>query len=38
MDELERLQQTKLPFAELLGIRFLTASKERVTAEMQVRD
>jgi uncharacterized protein (TIGR00369 family) len=38
MDELQRLQQTTLPFAELLGIKFLTASKERVTAEMLVRE
>src|SRR6185312_6896442 len=29
---------TPLPFAELLGIRFLSASPERVTAEMTVRD
>ena len=38
MDELQRLQELKLPFSELLGVRFLTASKERVTAEMLVRD
>jgi uncharacterized protein (TIGR00369 family) len=38
MDALERLQQTPLPFATLLGIRFTSASKERVTAELVVRE
>jgi len=38
MDELERLRQFRLPFAETLGIRFLSASRERVTAEMTVRE
>ena len=38
MEDLDRLQQTRLPFAELLGIRFLSASPERVTAELAVRD
>ncbi len=38
MDELERLQQLRLPFAELLGIRYLSAAKDRVTAELMVRD
>ena len=38
MDELERLQEMRLPFADLLGIRYLSASKERVTAELVVRD
>src|SRR5258708_19752344 len=38
MDELERLRQTRLPFAELLDIVYLSASKERVTAELMVRD
>ncbi len=37
MTDLERLRQLPLPFARLLGIEFLTASKERVTAEMRVR-
>jgi 1,4-dihydroxy-2-naphthoyl-CoA hydrolase len=37
MDELERLRQWLLPFADLLGIRYLSASRERVTAEMVVR-
>jgi 1,4-dihydroxy-2-naphthoyl-CoA hydrolase len=38
MDELERLREMRLPFAELLGIAFLSASQERVTAELVVRD
>jgi 1,4-dihydroxy-2-naphthoyl-CoA hydrolase len=38
MDELERLRRTTLPFAELLGIEYLSASKERVTAVLLVRD
>jgi uncharacterized protein (TIGR00369 family) len=38
MDELERLAKTPLPFATLLGIRFTAASRERVTAEMTVRE
>jgi 1,4-dihydroxy-2-naphthoyl-CoA hydrolase len=38
MDELEQLRQWRLPFAETLGIRFLTASRERVSAEMVVRE
>jgi 1,4-dihydroxy-2-naphthoyl-CoA hydrolase len=38
MDELERLQQSRLPFAELLGVRYTSASKERVTAELAVRE
>jgi 1,4-dihydroxy-2-naphthoyl-CoA hydrolase len=37
MTDLERLRQLPLPFARLLGIEFLTASKERVTAEVLVR-
>lgn len=37
MSGLDRLKRLKLPFAELLGIEFLTASKERVTAAMLVR-
>jgi uncharacterized protein (TIGR00369 family) len=31
------LQELKLPFSELLGVRYLTASRDRVTAEMLVR-
>jgi 1,4-dihydroxy-2-naphthoyl-CoA hydrolase len=38
MDELDRLRHLALPFAELLGIRFLSASRDRVTAELAVRD
>lgn len=38
MDALARLQQSPLPFAALLGIRFVNASKEKVTAELTVRD
>ncbi len=38
MDELEQLRQWRLPFAETLGIRFLTASRDRVSAEMTVRE
>jgi uncharacterized protein (TIGR00369 family) len=37
MDALERLRQAPLPFAELLGIVFTSASADRVTAEMAVR-
>jgi 1,4-dihydroxy-2-naphthoyl-CoA hydrolase len=38
MTDLERLQQTVLPFAGLLGIRYLSASKDKVTAELLVRE
>jgi len=38
MTELERLLETPLPFATLLGIRFTSASRERVAAEMVVRE
>ncbi|HWI28071.1 MAG TPA: PaaI family thioesterase [Stellaceae bacterium] len=38
MTDLERLEQVPLPFAALLGLRYLSASKERVTAELTVRD
>ena len=37
MTDLDRLRQIDLPFARLLGIEFLSASPERVTAEMLVR-
>ena len=37
MDLLDRVNETKLPFAELLGIEFVSASPERVVAEMTVR-
>jgi uncharacterized protein (TIGR00369 family) len=38
MDPIEKLTQTELPFAKLLGIKLLSAAPERVTAEMTVRD
>src|SRR5208283_1121550 len=38
MDAIEQLTRDMLPFAKLLGIRFLTATAECVTAEMKVRD
>jgi len=38
MDALERLRQSPLPFAALLGIHFTGATPERVTAELVVRD
>jgi len=37
MDELAKIQSSPLPFSTLLGITFLSASPERVTAEMAVR-
>jgi 1,4-dihydroxy-2-naphthoyl-CoA hydrolase len=36
--DLERLQQVPLPFAKLLGIRFVSATKDKVTADLTVRD
>ena len=38
MDAIEQLTRDMLPFAKLLGIRFLSATAECVTAEMKVRD
>ena len=38
MDMLSTLQQIRLPFAELLGIRLLSATPERVMAELVVRE
>jgi 1,4-dihydroxy-2-naphthoyl-CoA hydrolase len=38
MDAIEQLTRDILPFAKLLGIRFLTATPECVTAEMNVRE
>jgi 1,4-dihydroxy-2-naphthoyl-CoA hydrolase len=38
MDNLELLKQTKLPFAELLGLRLIAAAPDRVAAELIVRD
>jgi uncharacterized protein (TIGR00369 family) len=37
MEPLTVLERNRLPFAELLGIRFLSAAPERVQAEMEVR-
>jgi uncharacterized protein (TIGR00369 family) len=37
VDAIELLKQWKLPFAELLGIRIVSAAPERVVAEMTVR-
>jgi uncharacterized protein (TIGR00369 family) len=38
LDLLDRVNETKLPFAELLGIEFVSASREKVVAEMTVRE
>lgn len=38
MDSLELLKQTKLPFAELIGLRLTAAAPDRVAAELIVRD
>lgn len=38
MDILARLNEEMLPFAELLGIRFVTAELDRVVAEMPIRE
>ena len=38
MDPLARINETKLPFAELLGIEFISASPDKIVAEMTVRD
>jgi 1,4-dihydroxy-2-naphthoyl-CoA hydrolase len=38
MNPLDKLKGLKLPFAELLGIEFTQADKERVVAELIVRD
>ena len=37
MSDLQKLEATRLPFAELLGIKIVSAAPERVTAEMMVR-
>lgn len=37
MDAREKLNRNPLPFAQLLGIEFLAAEQDRVTARMQVR-
>jgi uncharacterized protein (TIGR00369 family) len=38
MDMLSILERYDMPFIRWLGLRFLTATQERVTAEMVVRD
>lgn len=38
MDMLEKVEAVKLPFAELLGIEYTSASAERVTADLVVRE
>ena len=38
MDALASLEQSMLPVAKLLGLTFTSASKDKVTAEMLVRD
>lgn len=38
MDLLERVKETRLPFAELLGIEFLSAATDKIRAEMVVRE
>ncbi|NKB59846.1 MAG: hotdog fold thioesterase [Alphaproteobacteria bacterium] len=38
MDLLTRLNDNQVPFAKLLGIRFVSAELDRVCAEMPVRD
>jgi len=38
MDALDKLNQDALPFAQLLGIRLISAAPDRVLAEMPVRD
>jgi len=38
MDLLARIRQQTLPFAELLGIEFVSASPDKIVAEMIVRE
>jgi 1,4-dihydroxy-2-naphthoyl-CoA hydrolase len=38
MDLLARIKDEMLPFAELLGIEFVSASPEKIVAEMTVRE
>jgi 1,4-dihydroxy-2-naphthoyl-CoA hydrolase len=38
MDSLELLKQTRLPFAELIGVRLIAAASDRVVAELDVRE
>jgi 1,4-dihydroxy-2-naphthoyl-CoA hydrolase len=38
LDLLDRVKETRLPFAELLGIEFVSASPEKIVAKMTVRE
>ncbi len=38
MDHRELLEKTKMPFAKVLGLAFVSAAPERVVAEMTVRE
>jgi 1,4-dihydroxy-2-naphthoyl-CoA hydrolase len=38
MDTLARVKETRLPFAELLGIEVISASPDKIVAEMTVRE
>jgi len=38
MDDLQKIAENSLPFAELLGIKVTEASRDRVIAEMTVRE
>jgi len=38
MEPLQRIKETRLPFAELLGIEFVSASRDKIVAEMIVRE
>ncbi len=38
MSNLSMLEETKPPFAQVLGVKFLSASPERITAEIVVRE
>ena len=38
MDLLTQINEAKLPFAELLGIEFISAAPDKVVAEMTVRE
>ena len=38
MNALARIKETKLPFAELLGIEVVSASPDKIVAEMTVRE
>lgn len=37
MDELERLQKMRLPLSDLIGVRYTSASRDKVTGEVEVR-